>query len=316
MFALRGIAVSSSVFVLVYCVLSFAVSITWRRIQLWAQHDPVHRIADMLFVLRMFPLASAALITAAFTVPSFVLLEPRAIDEPIGAVPLTLGICGASLAIFGLVNAAAAMIRASRAISTWTAEAQPVEPAAPLPVLRISRVTPAMTAVGILRPKVLVSSAAEVVLSGEELHAALNHEVAHARRRDNLKKLFLCFVAFPGMRSLELAWLETTEMAADDAAVSSAGEALDLASALIKLSRLGPVEAPVNLTAAIVHNPASIMNTRVERLICWTEARRVPDRGGSLWYGVAAAAAAVALFAFTYSQLLTRVHTATEWLVR
>ena len=133
-----------------------------------------------------------------------------------------------------------------------------------------------MTATGIVRPQVLLSSAAEFVLNTNELQTALNHEVAHVRRRDNLKKLLLRFVAFPGMSGLETAWFEATEMAADDAAVSNAGDALDLAAAIIKLSRLGPVEPSVDLTAALVHSPASAMNARVERLITWSEKRRVP----------------------------------------
>jgi len=65
--------------------------------------------------------------------------------------------------------------------------------------------------------------------------------MAHAHRRDNLKKLLFRFCAFPGMSRLEAAWCEAEEMAADDAAVASVGDALDLASALIKLSRLAPV---------------------------------------------------------------------------
>src|ERR1035438_9080986 len=106
MFAARGIAVSLSVFVIVYCVVSLAVCLCWRAGQLHSRRHPVRRIADLLFALRMFPLATAAVITAAFTVPSFLLLEPRAIDEPVGGVPLVLGICGAALGIFGLANAA------------------------------------------------------------------------------------------------------------------------------------------------------------------------------------------------------------------
>jgi len=93
-------------------------------------------------------------------------------------------------------------------------------------------------------------------------------------------------------------------------------EALDLAAALIKLSRLGPVEPPVDLTAALVHSPASVMNARVERLITWNDERRVPPAKYSPWYGLSAALVAVAAFAVTYSQLLVHVHTATEWLVR
>ena len=316
MFAARGIAVSFSVFVMVYCVLSLAVCFTWRKVWLHSQGLPVRRIADFLFALRMFPVVAAALITAAFTVPSFLLLEPRAIEEPLGEIPLILGICGAGLGILGAGNVALAIRGASRTISTWTSEAQPVDSCAPVPVLRISQIVPAMTAAGIVRPKVLLSYAAESMLTASELQRALNHEVAHVRRRDNLKKLLLRFVAFPGMRALEAAWLEVTEMAADDAAVSNAGEALDLAAALIKLSRLGPVEPPVDLTAALVHSPVSVMNARVERLITWSDDRLVSPGKSSPWYGLSAVLATVAVFAVTYSQLLAHVHTAPEWLVR
>jgi Zn-dependent protease with chaperone function len=336
MFALRGLAVSFSVFVIVYAVLSLAVSLGWRPVRQRSQRHPVRRIADLLFALRVFPLAAAAVITAAFTVPSFLLLEPRAIDEPVGALSLVLGICGAALGCFGLVNAALALGRVSRTVATWTAAAQPVESGVPVPVLRISPVVsamktpsanlpaiafPPMTAAGIVRPRVLLSGVAEAMLTANELQTALNHEVAHVRRRDNLKKLLLRFVAFPGMAGLEAAWLEATEMAADDAAVASAGEALDLAAALIKLSRLLKSEPATNqaapdLTAALVHGNVSVMNARVERLIAWSDQRLASRRGFSAWYGLAAAAATVAVFAVTYSQLLIHLHAATEWLVR
>ncbi len=316
MFAARGIAVSLSVFVMVYCALSLAVCLSWRAVRLRSLGLPVRHIADLLFALRMFPLTAAAMITAAFTVPSFLLLEPRSIEEPLGAIPLALTVFGAVLGVLGIVHASLGLRRASRAISTWTRAAQPVESSAPIPVLRISRTVPAMTAAGIIRPRVLLSAAAEFLLTPKELQTALNHELAHVRRRDNLKKLLLRFVAFPGMAGLEGAWLEATEIAADDAAVSSAGEALDLAAALIKLSRLGPVEPQVDLTAALVHNPVSIMNARVARLIAWSDDRLTSPPTFSPWFGVGAAAATVAVFAVTYGQLLVHVHTATEWLVR
>ncbi len=315
MFALRGIAVSFSVFALVYCVLSLAVCLCWRRVRIYGKH-PVRRTADFLFALRLFPLLSAAMITAAFTIPSFLLLEPRAIEEPLGGIPLALGIFGALLGCAGLVNATLAVRRASRTISAWTEAAQPLASSAPVPVLRIARPVPAMAATGIVRSRVLLSRAAENLLTSNELETALSHEVAHVRRRDNLKKLLLRFVAFPGMRGLEHAWLEATEMAADDAAVSSTRDALDLAAALIKLSRLGPAEPPADLTAALVHSPASVMNARVERLIAWNEARRpLPARenGGAV---ACVAIVTLAAFAVTYTHLLVHVHAATEWLVR
>jgi Zn-dependent protease with chaperone function len=171
-----------------------------------------------------------------------------------------------------------------------------------------------MTAVGIIRPRILFSRAAEFLLNANEFQSALNHEIAHLRRRDNLKKLLLRFVQFPGMRGLEHSWLEATEMAADDAAVSTSAEALDLAAALIKLCRLGSMGSFAELNMSLVHSPVSLVNERVERLIHWT-GRSYPAPRHSLWY---AGGLGLALFAagLSYSQLLVAAHNATEWLVR
>jgi|ERR1700722_19036 len=327
MFAARGIAVSSSVFFLVYVVLSLAACVLWRRISIsiYVQKLSARHCADLLLTLRLFPLAAAAVVTAAFAVPSFVLLEPRNIEEPLGGLPLALGLCGIGLAIFGAANAVAALMRASRMIAQWLTEATAFPSQLPVPILRIDRFAPALTATGILRPRVLLSNAAQSVLSENELRTALRHEVAHVRRRDNLKKLLLRFVAFPGMRGLEAAWLESTEMAADHAAVSSVGEALDLAATLIKLSKINPSREPraedisQELMTAFVHGSAALIGARVERLIHWREEHPGRDKH-SRWHAAETALAititTTAAVAVTYTHLLAQVHTATEWLVR
>lgn len=320
MFAARLIAVSFSVYVLMYVGLSLAVSCGWRRFWLCShlhkEGYPAGRSADCLFGLRLFPLLAAAAMTLVFTVPSFVLLEPRSIKEPIGIVPLLLGICGLLLAVSGVWNAARALNNASRAIKSWMSEAKLAEWSGKVPVVRISQVVPALAAAGILKPQVLMSGAAEFLLTEKELQTALRHELAHVRRRDNLKKLTLRLVAFPGMTGLEGAWLETSELAADDAAVFSANEALDLAAALIKLSRLAPGEPQVDLTAALALSPTAAMNARVERLIAWSEKRPDPRRRYLPWCAAGALLATTASLALTYGGLLVLVHTATEWLVR
>ena len=314
MFAARGIAVSLSVFVMVYCVLSLAVSASWRSVWQHLSHQRARRDADLLFALRMLPFLTACVITAVFTIPSFLLLEPRSIDERVGAIPMGLALVGVAFGIYGVANAGVALRRAAKVIANWTREARAVDCSISVPVFRIARNIPAMTAAGIVRSTVLLSVAAESALTRSELQIALNHELAHIRRWDNLKKLLFRLVPFPAMAAIESAWLEAAEMAADDAAVSAAAEALDLASALIKLSRFGPVEPAVDLTAALVHTPAEAMNARIARLVAW---RGVPaPHAWSIWYGLCAAAATVTLFSVAYSQLLIHVHTATEWLVR
>jgi hypothetical protein len=82
------------------------------------------------------------------------------------------------------------------------------------------------------------------------------------------------------------------------------------------LSRLAPQEPPAELTTALVHSPAESLNVRVERLIAWTERRQSPAKVFSLRYAVCTAVAVVITLGVTYSELLVRVHAATEWLVR
>jgi len=315
MFALRGIAVSFSVFLIVYCAASLAVLCTWKRVYQRVHDLPVQRIGNLFFALRMFPLVLAALITAAFAVPSFLLLEPRSIVEPMGNVPLALALLGSGLAVYGLANAVLALRKASRTVSSWSRSAEPIASPFPFPLLRIRHSVPPLIAAGILRPKILLSGSAEFLLNGSELRTALNHELAHIHRRDNFKKFLLRLVAFPGMRGLEAAWLEASEMAADDAAVSSTADALDLAAALLKLSRLKADEPSPDLTAALVHGHAAIIYARVERLISWPE-RPEGLRDFTPKSVVAIVLPILAAFAISYGSLLADVHRATEWLIR
>jgi hypothetical protein len=320
MFAGRGIAVSFSFFFILYSVLSLAVCLVWRRVWAYGQRGSVRRSADGLFILRMAPLIFAAGVTFFFAVPSFVLLEPRAVEESLGAAAVLLGCCGAGVVVVGTWRASWALVRAAKTIARWSSQARvldcgDVDSMPQVAVMRTSAAAPPLTAAGILRPTVWLSGAAEFVLTERELRSALRHETIHVRRRDNLRKLFMRVAAFPGMAQLESAWREATEMAADDAAVSSAAEALDLAAAVIKLSRLAPFAPAAELTTALVHSPAESVNARVERLIGWTEARQGSASGYS-WRYACAALAVVGTLAVTYTELLVRVHAATEWLVR
>ncbi len=318
-FALRGIAVSFSIFVLLYSALSLVACGVWRKVLFYGQRSSAKRCADLLLALRMAPLVAAAGITLAFAVPSFLLLEPRMANEPMSAVPVALGLFGLAVLLAGLWKAATALVQASRTVARWARDDRAADSSvleSSVAVRRISGTAPPLTVAGIFRSSVWLSRAAEFVLTERELQSALRHEVAHVRRRDNLRKLILRLVTFPGMAELECAWSEATEMAADDAAVSSASEALDLAAAVIKLSRLAPLEAPAELTTALVHSPAESVNARVERLIAWTERRPSNAPRYFIGYALFAAVAAVATLALTYSELLVRVHAATEWLVR
>jgi beta-lactamase regulating signal transducer with metallopeptidase domain len=321
MFAVRGLAVCFSVFFILHGALGLAVVLVWKRVWVYGQQSSARRCADLLFALRLLPFLAAIGVTLVLAVPSFLLLEPHAVEEPTGVVPISLGLCGIVLMLAGVWNAVRALVRASRTVARWSSEARvigysPADSGKSLAVLRTPAPTPPLTVAGILRPTLWLSGPAEFVLTERELNSALRHEMAHVGRRDNLRKLLLRLVAAPGMRQLETAWRESTEMAADDDAVSNTSEALDLAAAVIKLSRLVSLELPAELTTALVHSPAESVNARVERLIAWTQRRQTPANRYGLAYGLCAIAAMGIAMAVNYGELLVQVHAATEWLVR
>ncbi len=321
MFALRGIAVSLTFFVLVYCLLSALVAVGWRSLKLL--HATERRLTDLFFALRVLPLAVSVVVTLVFVVPSFQLLEPRStnVEEGIGVMPLTLGICALLLIACGCWRVIEAQTQTSRVVSHWLDGARRLHvDAAPWTqahtvTFRSRREAPPLTLVGFRKPTVLVSEATLALLTQEELRVALQHELAHMRSRDNLKKLVFRFCPFPGMAKLEDAWSQAAELAADDASVSSLHDAVDLAAALVKLSRLIPVEAAPVCTVGFVTGSIS---ARVARLLAWNEdeARKTRQSRMRPWHAIPPVVGALLCVTAAYGPVLALTHEMTEWLVR
>lgn len=328
MFALRELAVSFAFFFLLYSLLSTVVALAWRTLK--RLHTTERNLAGLLFAARVLPLVASIAITLTFVVPSFQLLEPRSIDEGTGAIPLALGICALLLLVCGSLRVITAQVSTSRTVARWM-HGTPLDHtrldvkwldgprplrAGDLPEAFQSRPeAPPLTLVGIRTPRVLVSKSAIELLSDDELHIALKHELAHARSRDNFKKLVFRFCPFPGMSKLESAWSQTAELAADDAAVSNAAGALDLAAALVKLSRLVFVDAAAICTVGFVTGSIS---ARVARLLAWNEAKAGQSQTIWMrpWCAISAACMALLCLGATYSPALALTHELTEWLVR
>jgi Zn-dependent protease with chaperone function len=311
MFAFRGIAVSLTFFVLFYCLLSALVAGAWRSLR--QLHAAERRVAAVLFSLRVLPLVVSVVITFAFVVPSFQLLEPRSIDEGIGTMPLALGTCALLLIACGCYRVIAAQKMASRLVARWLEGAHPLDATAETVISCSQRETPPLVLVGVRRPKVLVSEPTVALLSHDELHIVLKHEFAHMQSRDNLKKLVFRFCPFPGMAKLERAWSEAAELAADDAAASNLDDAVDLAAALVKLSRTVPIDAtPIGTTGFVTGSTSA----RVVRLLAWNEARKGRQTPVRSWYAISPVVAALLCVVATYGPALALTHAVTEWLVR
>jgi len=178
----------------------------------------------------------------------------------------------------------------------------------PYAAISAQRVAPLML-VGIRVPRILISQSTCDILSDRELLAAVRHEVEHLRAHDNLKKVILNFVPFPGLKELSEEWLKASELTADDGAVTNREEALDLASALIKLSRHFPHRTMPAFAASLVDGGASTTK-RVERLLAW---KRVPAPNPN-WLGYLGLTvfATFLLVGAKLSPVLSLIHSVTE----
>ena len=310
MFALRGIAVSLSLFLLSYCALSVLVAGGWRYLSRLSDLS-ARSSASLLFGARIFPLFASFAGVLAFAAPSFVLLEPRGGDEEIGIAPLLLGLCCLLFFFAATVRLIRAQIRTSRVIAGWLKGASALEIGATAPTFQAAGDIPPLALAGVCRPRLLLSQSTVALLSPDELRSAVRHEIAHMRCHDNLKKLALQFAWFPLMAKLEKAWQHSAELAADDAAVSNAREALDLASALIKVSRLVPAQPLPAISMGLV--PDGSISTRITRLLNWENPARGRRPG---WLKISSAFFALLGLAAMYGPLIAETHRVTEWLVR
>ena len=144
------------------------------------------------------------------------------------------------------------------------------------------------------------------------MRVAIQHELKHKDSLDNLKKFLISAIPFPGMRSLDKSWREAAELAADDAAVTNRREALDLAAALIKLSRFIQQQSIPPLATGLVAE-AAFTTLRVECLLSWNE--KIGRSKYSRIVFLIVLITTIALVATNYEATLALTHRLTEVLV-
>src|SRR4051794_18738161 len=208
MFVLRGLAVSLSVFVLVYAALRLTIALGWsvsRERSPWLS-------PNVLYALQVAPFLLGALFVSVFTIPSFVRFEPRIVQEAFGPPVIVLSIVCLALLAVGFYRAYQAYARTARVVRQWRENATAIVDPQGLPIFKTGPDAPPLVVAGFLRPKLLISSATAQVLSENELARAISHESAHIKQHDNLKKLMLRVCSFPRATQLEQQWLAAVEI--------------------------------------------------------------------------------------------------------
>jgi Zn-dependent protease with chaperone function len=195
-------------------------AVLWLRLRRRVSALPSTSAADYLFMLQLLPLLVSSAVVALFVVPGFVAWEPSHTAEKINvwlAVPSFI-----SIAIF------------CRSLWVLWHELN-CKPDVPPNI-------PFVAVLGCVRPMVLVTDAARILLNQEELAAVLRHERTHISRRDNVRLLVSRLVALLTLdlkpwREMEEVRSRTAEFVADESAARDEAGAVDLAQALLKMAR-------------------------------------------------------------------------------
>jgi Zn-dependent protease with chaperone function len=287
--------------------------------------------AQLLFTLRVAPCALAMLFVAALVVPSYLRYEPEATSEAVSsklAALAALSILGLALAVW---RGLAAWRTTRRLIADWLRYAEPIQlPGLKLPAYRVAHRFPVVAVVGAIRPRLFIAQHLFDALSETELRAALAHEYGHLAARDNLKRAVLracrdVLTIVPAGRTLDRAWSESAEAAADEHAArgGDADIALDLAAALVKIARLVPqgarpaMPAGAFLIGAWDGDSLAWRVRRLTQLAAGNMGARhsdAPTFGAWFWAGTCALLLAAALFAAD-ARVLVAIHTALEYAV-
>jgi Zn-dependent protease with chaperone function len=166
------------------------------------------RAVNVLLGLRGFPFAASGLIVLGIVVPAFLRHEPEGGEEHLSFKLIVLTTIAATLVVHSVGRSLHLLLRTRRLTREWQRSAEKLAVKdAPLPVFRFVHEHPQMAVVGLLRPRLFVSSGAFALLDADELDAAFAHEAAHYRAGDLWKQLMMRALPdlLPGTRSLTLA---------------------------------------------------------------------------------------------------------------
>ena len=263
----RAIAISLASFALSYVPLSAIAALAWIPLRKRKANSQT-----LLFALLAGPIVISAATVAFLVLPAFLGYEPIG-DESTGFAVRLFGAVGAVIVTTGFARAAKVWWQTLRSVREWSKGAVPGESKADLLILTTNANAPAAVVTGIARPKLLISSSAKRALTPNELRLVMTHELEHARRHDNLRKLLLSANFMPFRKEIEEKWMVACELIADRAAVSNGNDACDLAAALVKVSRLKCVQPKFVMNFAAVNQ--LVLELRVKSLIGWKPEHKV-----------------------------------------
>ncbi|HKO35611.1 MAG TPA: M48 family metalloprotease [Pyrinomonadaceae bacterium] len=277
MYELLGISLGLAALLTVNAVASLAGAGACRLIKAPLQRCSARTRAEFLFAFRVAPLLLSTMFVAGFLIPAYLLHEPYGTNEVVSGKLATLALISAIGVLLAVSRGVRSWLATRRLLRAWIEAATPtVLAGVSIPTFKLTHEFPVLAVVGTLRPRLFVAEQLLATLAPDELQAAIAHEAGHLSARDNLKRSMLracgdALLMIPCGLSLDRAWADTSESAADEyAARTSSSAAVNLAAALVKVARMVPKgsRAAVPVAAFLVGNEEDRgIKARVRRLL-------------------------------------------------
>ena len=256
MFFLLGICILLAVMLALNSIASLVASLVWKVLEPRSRTWSAASKASVLCLLRTLPVVGGVTIVALLFAPAYLAHEPRENHEEITLKLAIVAFFSALGVVLAVVRGFVSWRATRRLTADWLRNAERISlPGITMPAFRIEHQFPVVAIVGTFRPRLFIANQIFQSLTGDELSAALAHEIGHVVARDNLKRgvIRACrdtLLIIPCGRSLDNAWKEASESAADEyAAGKDRMVGLDLASALVKIARLVPFGSRPTLPA-------------------------------------------------------------------
>jgi Zn-dependent protease with chaperone function len=325
MFYLLCISLCFAAMFIVIAAASLALLPLQRMVAVISRRQRPGTTVNLIFIFRILPFLLGVVAAVGLVLPAYLEFEPSHTTEMPG---LPLLICS----WLGAIVIGVTLMRCWRILRTtwtmqnnWLRQAQRVSLYHDrIPVYRLESSKSLLAVTGILRPRIFMSKDVAGALNSAELEAALAHELSHVRTGDNLKQFILKVTHPPRWlrfaSGLDSAWVSTSELAADEGAITGGASALDLSSALVKVGRLSlQARPPAELAAShLVDGCGAATQARAARLRELLEndcLKHAPQRSD----GPAYASIVLATLLLIYVVLLTSlpaIHQILEFLVR
>ena len=277
MYELLGICLVLAALLTINALASLATAAVWRLLEGFPPGWSPRSRVDLLFAMRIGPPVLAMIAVSLFLVPSYLNYEPYSTPEVVSKKLASLALVSGLGVVFALWRCARSWWATHLLLREWLVIAHRIKlEGIDIPTFRIPHVFPIIAVVGATRPRLFIAERVMQSLTHEELAAAIAHEGGHLAARDNFKRLLLrmcrdLLMIVPCGRSLDRAWAESAESAADEHAAQQNGDtALNLAAALIKIAKMIPVgsRAAIPLAAFLVGGEETRgVKARVRRLV-------------------------------------------------